>query len=77
MSPHIIPDYIKEKAAQNGFNSIKYAGRLDGSEYYAVGIVDEKGSPVPTGLPTFIKDCDKKLSIISGLDGLDLCSQLY
>lgn len=73
----VIPDIIKEEAARNGFNSIEYAGRLDGSDYYAVGIVDENGGPVPTGLPTFIKDCDNKLSIISGLDGLDLCSQLY
>ena len=77
MSDHVIPDYINAEAAQNGFNSIEYAGRLDGSDYYSVGIVDQKGCPVPTGFPTFIKDSDGKLFIISGLDGLDLCSKFY
>lgn len=72
-----IPDNIKEEAAQNGFNSIDYAGRLDGSDYYAVGIVDKNGFPLPTGLPTFIKDSDGTLSIISGLDGLDLCYKFF
>ena len=77
MSDHLIPEYIKEEAAQNGFNSIEYAGRSDGSDYYSVGIVDVEGCPLPTGLPTFIKDSDGTLSIISGLDGLDLCSKFF
>lgn len=77
MSDNLTPDYIKEEAARNGFNSIDYTGRLDGSDYYSVGIADENGFPLPTGLPTFIKDSDGKLSIISGLDGLDLCSKFY
>ncbi len=48
MSDHLIPEYIKEEAAQNGFNSIEYAGRSDGSDYYSVGIVDGEGCPLPT-----------------------------
>jgi len=77
MDDHLIPAYVKNEAARNGFNSIDYAGRLDGSDYYAVGIVDKNGFPLPTGMPTFIKAADGKLSIISGLDGLDLCSRFY
>ena len=76
MSDNLIPNYITEIAAKNGFNSIEFAGRLDGSDYYSVGVVDKNGLPVPTGLPTFIQDKGRILSIISGMDGLDLCTKL-
>lgn len=76
MSKHSIPTTVQKEAARNGFNSVEYSGRLDGFDYYSVGCVDSSGTPVPTGLPTFIKDNGGRLSIISGLDGLDLCSRL-
>jgi len=77
MSTHAIPAEINDEAARQGFNSVEYAGCLDGSEYYSVACVSADGTPLPTGLPTFIKDDNGKLSVISGLDGLDLCSRFY
>lgn len=76
MSKHTIPTTVQKEAARNGFNSVEYAGRLDGFDYYSVGCVDDKGTPLPTGLPTFIQDNGGRLSIVSGLDGLDLSSRL-
>ena len=77
MSKHSIPSPVQNEASRNGFNRVEYAGRLDGFDYYSVGCVDGNGNPVPTGLPTFIQDNGGRLSIISGLGGLDLCSRLY
>ena len=77
MRKHTVPTPVQKEAASNGFNSVEYVGRLDGLDYYAVGCVDSNGTPVPTGLPTFIQDNGERLSIISGLDGLDLSSRLY
>ena len=76
MSKHNIPITVQKESARYGFNSVEYAGRLDGVDYYSVGCVDSEGVPVPTGLPTFIQDNGGQLSFISGLDGLDLCSRL-
>lgn len=77
MSTHAIPSEINDEAARQGFNSVEYAGCLDGSEYYSVACVSADGTPLPIGLPTFIKDDNGELSVISGLDGLDLCSRFY
>lgn len=77
MSAHNIPSAIRNEAARQGFNSVEYAGCLDGSEYYSVACISSDGTPLPTGLPTFIKDNNGELSVISGMDGLDLCSRFY
>ena len=76
MSKHNIPITVQKESARYGFNSVEYAGPPDGFDYYSLGCVDSSGTPVPTGLPTFIQDNGGRLSIISGLDGLDLCSRL-
>lgn len=77
MSSYNIPSAIRNEAARQGFNSVEYAGCLDGSEYYSVACVSDDGTHLPTGLPTFIKDNNGELSVISGMDGLDLCSRFY
>ena len=53
MDDHLIPAFVKEEAARNGFNSIDYAGRLDGSDYYAVALLTRM-ILLLTGMPTFL-----------------------
>lgn len=77
MSEHGIPANVQKEASREGFNRVKFLGSLDGIDYYSVGCVDSNGTPVPMGLPTFIQDDGGRLSIISGLDGLDLSSRLH
>ncbi len=76
MAQNNIPNHIRHKAQQEGFNSVTSEGRIDEADIYAVAVLDENGNPTPIGLPTFITDDGNNLSIVSGNDGLDLLLRL-
>lgn len=71
-----IPTIVRQQASKQGFNSISFAGEIDGSLAFSVGCVDSEGIPVPMGFPTFILLKDDKTTLVSGLDGLDLLDSL-
>ena len=72
-----IPAIIKNKARELGFNSIELAKIIKGKSYYSIGVVDENGDALPTGLPTFLVLSDNQIEVVSGNEGLELCSRLY
>lgn len=67
-----IPKIIKDKAAEQGFNAIEFIGVKNGSQAFSVGCVDEEGNPLPTGMPTVFLLKGDKISVVSGLEALDL-----
>lgn len=71
-----IPDIVKKTAEENGFNCVSYAGVLDTSQVFSVGVIDEEGNPIPMGMPTFIILKDNKPKMISGYKGLDILISL-
>lgn len=71
-----IPDIVKIAAQKEGFNSISYAGTLDGAEVFSVGVVDKNGTPVPMGMPNFILLKGNDTSLVCGQEGFDLMFRL-
>ena len=67
-----IPAIVLQEAYKEGFNSVGYAGMLDGVQMYSVGIIDSDGIAVPMGLPTFILFDGNATSMVSGREGFDL-----
>lgn len=67
-----IPDIVKKTAEENGFNCVNYAGVLDNSQVFSVGVIDEEGNPTPLGMPTFIIFKDNTPKMVSGYKGLDI-----
>lgn len=71
-----IPEIVKDTAEYNGFNSISFAGTIDGCQVFSVGVKDENGTPIPLGMPTFIILKDNTTSVIGGPKGLELLFRL-
>jgi len=71
-----IPQIVKDFAENKGFNSISFAGEIDGYLAFGVGCVDKNGIPIPMGLPTFVLLKNNTPSLISGLEGLELLDRL-
>ena len=72
-----IPDIVKKTAYEQGFNDdIYFVGIIDGAELYSVGKLAENGTPLITGLPSYILLKDDSVTIVSGLEGLDLAYRL-
>lgn len=67
-----IPKIIKDKAEEQGFNAIEFIGVKNGFQVFSVGCVDEEENPLPTGLPTVFLLKGDKISVVSGLEALDL-----
>ncbi len=67
---------VQREAEKLGFNSVTFAGSIDGADYYAVGVIDKNGDFEPVGLPTFIALKDGQTSWICGDEGLELCCKL-
>ena len=72
-----VPNHIKEIAYENGCNSVEFVKNINGIDYYSIGLLDDNGMFVPTGLPEFIVVNGDDIKIISGNEGLELCSILY
>ncbi len=72
MTQREIPRPVQEAASQQGFNSVSYAGQVDGVDYYSVEVIDSNGDVTPVGLPTFIALKGGRTSWVSGDDGLEL-----
>lgn len=49
-----IPNYVKQLATANGYNSIEFICKYKGLDAYGVGIVDKNGIPEPIGMPMYI-----------------------
>ena len=71
-----IPDIILTAARKNGFNSVTFAGEVDGAKAYRVGVIDWNGNPIPLGMPTFLLLKDNEVTMVSGSEGLDLLCKL-
>ena len=71
-----IPDIVNKTAQNKGFNSVGYEGEIDGAKVYSVGIIDEEGTPVPLGMPTYLLLKDDEVNLVSGKDGFDLMFRL-
>ena len=71
-----VPRQVKEFATQHGFNSVLFAGTLDGASVYSVGVIGNDGTPVPTGMPTYILLKGGEPTIVSGKEGFDLLFRL-
>lgn len=76
MTQREIPKSIQQEASRLGFNSVSYAGRIDGVYFYSVGVLDRNGEFAPVGLPTFIALEHGKTSWVSGDEGLELSLRL-
>ena len=63
-----IPKQVLNLAQENGFNDISWAGKTADGEYYSIGMTDENGMPMPTGLPNYILFNKGKCSIICDTD---------
>lgn len=72
MKQREIPKSVRQEASRLGFNSVSYAGEVDGVDYYAVGVIDRNGKFTPIGLPTFIALERGQMSWVSGDEGLEL-----
>lgn len=67
-----IPEIIRRKASENGFNAVEYIGVRNGVPAFSVGSVDGDGAPIPTGLPTVFLLKGDSVESVGGVDALDL-----
>ena len=63
-----VPEHIKKFAKEHGFNSVRPAKRINGKFVYPVAYIDDKGFPLPTGLPHFIIDHNGTLDFVTDVD---------
>lgn len=67
-----IPEIIRRKAFENGFNTVGYIGVRKGVPAFSVGSVDRDGVPIPTGLPTIYLLKGDRVESVGGVDALEL-----
>lgn len=67
-----ILDSIRQAAAKLGCNSVSYIGMRRGAQAFSVGYVGDDGMPLPTGMPTIILKKGAELTVVDGIEALDL-----
>ncbi len=67
-----IPQKVRALANEWGCNQIVLLGTYEEGEAYSIGLVDDEGFVVPTGLPTIIVLKDGKTKVVCGEEGLEL-----
>lgn len=72
-----IPKQVSELAAKYGFNSVTPVKQATDETIYSVACVDEDGSPLPVGLPTFIVFDGNTCKLIDDEAGLTLSGSLF
>lgn len=76
-----IPNKVSEVAADYGCNHVEYVGTIDGNtrshEVYSISETDEKGLPIPTGLPVLVLwDGDEVEEVVTGARSLQLLAKV-
>ena len=72
-----IPKIIQETAKKYGYDRCSFLGMREGAQAFVIGHSYEEKEPPPTGLPTVLLFRDGKVSVISGIEALDLLWYLY
>ena len=76
-----IPNKVSEVAADYGCNHVEYVGTIDGNtrshEVYSISETDEKGLPIPTGLPVLVLwDGEDVEEVVTGARRLKLLAKV-
>lgn len=67
-----IPKIIQETAKKYGCDRCSFLGIREGAQAFVIGHSYEGKEPPPTGLPTVLLLRDGNVSVVSGIEALDL-----
>lgn len=67
-----VPEIIQEKAKELGYETCAFIGWKKGAQAFQLGHGFREEEPPPTGLPVVLLLRDGKITIVGGLEALDL-----